>query len=389
MNNYQQAMELSAEILKDRRQVHQLAEVGFETEQTAKYVMERLTEMGYEPKQISKNSVVATAGRGGKTILLRADMDALPFREDTGLDFAAVNGNSHSCGHDVHTAMLLGAARLLKGQEDSLKGTVKLMFQPAEELLSGAKVMVDAGVLKNPDVDCAMMCHIDSTAPKGIYAGGGVKATASYNFRIVVSGKACHGAMPETGVDPVLTGAHILIGLQEILSREVAFPKGAVLTVGHFKAGSAPNVIPGEAVLEGTMRSFDSGTYEHVRARIVEVAQKIAETYRCEATVETLSAVPVLINDEKFSADVKRYITDLAQGRFGIFEGPAGTGSEDFAWISQEVPSCTLVLAAPDKDSEVKYPLHHPKMKLDEDFFPAGSAIFAECAMRWLEENAE
>ncbi len=389
MNNYQKALELSGEILENRHAIHHMAETGFNTEQTANYVMERLTQMGYEPTQLIPNSVVATIGKGGKTILLRADMDALPITEETGLEFAAVNGNSHSCGHDVHTAMLLGAARLLKNQEDRLKGTVKFMFQPAEELLSGAKVMVDAGVLENPHVDAALMCHIDSTAPRGIYVSPGPRTTASYNFRITVSGKGCHGAMPETGADPVLTGAHILIGLQEILSREVSFLKGAVLTLGHFKAGSAPNIIPDQAVLEGTMRSYDSATYDHLRARITEVAQSIAAAYRCSAAVETLSAVPVLVNDEKLTADIKRYIGEMADGNFELKDSPPATGSEDFAWISQEVPGCIFGLAAPDEQGEVKYPLHHPKMKLNEEFIPAGSAIFAESAIRWLEENAE
>ncbi|WFF72938.1 M20 family metallopeptidase [Proteiniclasticum sp. QWL-01] len=389
MSIYEQATALAEDIIRDRRKIHSQPELGFETVQTAAYVMERLKEMGYEPTQISRNSVVATVGQGGKTILLRADMDALPMTELTGLDFASTNGNSHSCGHDAHTAMLLGAARLLKDQESSLKGTVKLMFQPAEELLTGAKEMIDAGVLKNPDVDCAMMCHVNSTAPRGVYIGSGPGTTASYNFRITVKGNGCHGAMPETGVDPVLTGAHILIGLQEILSREVSFPKGAVLTMGHFKAGSAPNIIPGEAILEGTMRTFDSETQAYVMTRISEIAAQIARTYRCEATVEDLSAVPVSLNDPQFTSDVIRYIEEIRGNEFEVYPAVPATGSEDFAWISQEVPSCMFSLSAPVEGSEILYPLHHPKMVLDESAFPIGSAIFAKCAIQWLEEHSQ
>lgn len=385
MDNFKRASELESVITADRRVIHGLAEVGFETEKTAGYVREQLTAMGYEPQEIFRNSVVATVGNGGKTMLLRADMDALPMEEKTGLDFASANGNMHACGHDVHTAMLLGAARILKENEAQLKGTVKLMFQPAEELLTGAKEMMDAGVLKNPDVHAAMMIHVNSTLPRGVYLNTGSVTAASYNFRIRITGKGCHGAMPETGVDPVLTGAHVLIGLQEILSREVAFPKGAVMTLGHFKAGSAPNIIPNEAILEGTMRTFDSETHAYVSTRITEIAQGIARTYRCEATVETLSAVPVGVNDVKLTGDISRYIETA--GEIPVYTMPPATGSEDFAWIMQLVPACMISLSAPDTADEVLYPLHHPKMKLDESVFPTGSAILADSAMRWLEEN--
>lgn len=385
MDFFHQAKELESVITQDRRTIHGLAEVGFETEKTAQYVSEQLRAMGYEPQEIFRNSVVATVGNGGKTMLLRADMDALPIQEQTGLEFASVNGNMHACGHDAHTAMLLGAARILKANEASLKGTVKLMFQPAEELLTGAKEMIDAGVLKNPEVDAAMMIHINTTAPRGVYLNTGAVTAASYNFRIRITGKGCHGAMPETGVDPVLTGAHVLIGLQEILAREVAFPKGAVLTLGHFKAGSAPNIIPNEAILEGTMRTFDSETHAYVIRRITEIAGGIAQTYRCEAMVEELSAVPVSLNDGKLTGDVRRYIE--TSGAIPVYVMPAATGSEDFAWISQEIPSCMISLSAPDSSSEQLFPLHHPKMKVDESVFPTGSAIMAMSAMNWLEEN--
>ncbi len=388
MNNYNRAFELSDEIIENRRYIHKLAEVGMDTSKTAEYVIEKLIEMGYSPKQISKNSVVATVGNGGKTILLRADMDALPIQEETGLKFASTNGNSHACGHDSHTAMLLGAAKILKEQENNLKGTVKLMFQPGEELLIGAKEMVDAGVLKNPDVDSAITCHINSTLQEGIYIKSGAMTAASYNFKITISGKGCHGAMPEAGIDPVLAGAHVLIGLQEILSREISFVKGGVLTTGHFKGGSAPNVIPNEAIIEGTMRTFDNDTYLHAQKRVEEIACQIANAYRCEAKVEALSAVPVVVNDETFVSDLKKYIDNIAEGNFQVYEATAGTGSEDFSLISEKVPACMLRLGAPDIDSDTRYPLHHPKVKLNEKVFPIGSAVFAECAIRWLEEHS-
>lgn len=387
MDNYLRAFELKDEIVANRRHIHGLAETGMDTVKTARHVIEKLTEMGYQPTQPIPNSVVATVGKGGKTFLLRADMDALPIPEDTGLPFASQNGNSHACGHDSHTAILLGAAKILKEQEDQLKGTVKLMFQPSEETLTGCKAMVDAGVLENPKVDCALMCHINSTLPVGIYIRSGTMMAASYNFRIMVNGKGCHGAMPETGVDPVLAAAHVLIGIQELLSREVSFVKGGVLTMGHFKAGSAPNVIPDSAMIEGTMRTFDNDTYQHARKRISEIASQIAGAYRCTAVVDTLSAVPVVVNNKDFVTDLNQYISSIAEGNFNVYEAVPGTGSEDFAFISEQVPACMMRLAAPAPGTEQRYPLHHAKMTLNEENFPIGSAVFAECAIRWLEEH--
>lgn len=381
------AYELKDEIVYYRRMVHQFAELGFDLPKTSKFVKEKLIEFGYEPKEIVKSGIIATVGKGERTILLRADMDALPMEEESGLEFAATNGNAHTCGHDLHTAMLLGAAKLLKEREDELKGTVKLMFQPAEEALGGAEKMIEAGVLENPKVDAAMMIHVFSQLPKCIAINAGVQAASSNNFVITIKGKGAHGAMPETGVDPIYIGSQIVIGLQELITREISFKDSAVLTMGNFEAGSAANIIPDRAVIKGTMRTFNGEVQAHLKKRLPEIVKGIANIYRGEAEVEFVSDVPVFVNDVEFTKKIESYIREFSQGRFELIKGEATTASEDFALIAKEVPSCMLILGAADPNAQAHYPLHNPRVTFNEDAMPLGSAVFVECAIRWLEEN--
>ncbi|MDR7870922.1 MAG: M20 family metallopeptidase [Tissierellaceae bacterium] len=388
MDNYKRAYEIKEDIIEYRRNIHSMAEVGFDLPNTSKYVKEKLIEFGYEPEEIIENGIVATVGKGGRTILLRADMDALPMNEESGLEFAAKNGISHTCGHDLHAAMLLGAAKLLKEQEDTLKGTVKFMFQPAEELLGGARKMIEAGVLENPKVDGAIMFHVYSTIPKGVVVvNTGVQAASNNNFKITVKGKGAHGAMPETGIDPIYIGAQIVIGLQELITREISYKNGAVLTTGNFEGGSAPNIIPDKAIIQGTMRTYDEDTQKYLVKRLPEIVKGIAETYRGTAEVEYLSDVPVLINDIEFSEEIINYIREFSQGRYNVEQGSAVTASEDFALVAKEVPGCMLVLGAADPNADTLYPLHNPKVTFGEDAMPLGTAIFVECATRWLKDN--
>jgi len=387
MDNYTRAYEIKNEIIKHRRKLHQIAEVGMELPKTAAYVKEQLVNMGYEPVELINSGIVATVGNGGKTFLLRADMDALPVKEESGLDFASVDGNCHACGHDAHTAVLLGAAKMLKEQEADLKGTVKLMFQPGEELLTGAGAMIEAGLLDNPKVDCAMALHIRSTDQAGISYLYGSRSASSNNFIIRIKGVAAHGAMPYNGVDPIVTGAHIVLGLQELISREISFAEGAVLTFGQFAAGNSCNSIPAHAELKGTMRSFSNKTREYLKKRIPEIVADVAKTYRAAAELEWLCDIPVLVNDNTFTDQIVGYLKSFSEEKFTFYEGEPTTGSEDFALIANKVPSCMFSLAAPDPNSDVKYALHNPRVIFDEDCFPMGSTALVESAVRWLENN--
>lgn len=388
MDNYNRAYEIKDEIIKHRRTLHQIAEIGMELPQTAAYVKEQLVNMGYEPVELINSGIVATVGSGGKTFLLRADMDALPVKEESGLDFASTNGNCHACGHDNHTAVLLGAAKLLKEQEADLKGTVKLMFQPGEEVLSGARAMIEAGLLENPKVDCAMAFHDRSTDQPGISYVYGPRYASSNNFIIKVTGVAAHGAMPFNGVDPIITGAHVILGLQELLSREVSFTEGAVLTICQFAAGNSFNSIPASAELKGTIRTFSKKTQEYMKKRVPEIVADIAKTYRATAELEWTCDVPVMFNDNAFTEQIVGYLKTFSEGKFNFYEGEGSTGSEDFAMIADRVPACMLSLAIPDPNSDTRYALHHPRVIFDEGGLPMGSAALTECAMRWLEDNS-
>jgi len=274
----QEAKALSAELISHRRYLHRHAEVGHELSVTTAYVRARLIDMGYEPHACTPCGLVAIAGgqAPGKTFLLRADMDALPITEEGDLEYGSETPYMHACGHDLHTTMLLGAARLLKMHEGEIQGQVKLMFQPAEESLGGAQGMLEAGLLENPAVDAAMMIHVAAGMPiaTGTIAipRGGVVTAAYDRFDIKVQGVGTHGAMPHMGVDPLNVLCHIHIGLQEINAREIAPGENVALTVGQMHGGSAANIIPDTAFLSGTLRTFSKETRERAKARLVEIA---------------------------------------------------------------------------------------------------------------------
>lgn len=398
-NLLQEVKKYEEEILSARRYLHQNPELHTNLPLTTKYVMDKLTEYGYDPKEICECGIIATAGgkKPGKTFLIRGDMDALPIKEETDLDFKSINdGKMHACGHDMHTAMMLGAARLLKDHEDEIEGIVKLMFQPGEETLSGAKLMIESGVLENPTVDKAMMIHVASgyPIPSGavIFLGKG-PATANVDiFEIHIKGKGGHGAMPETSIDPLNVLAHLHIALAEINSREVAPGEVAVLTIGEMKGGNAPNIIPDKAYMKGTIRTYDKKTRELVNKRLEEIAKGIANTFRCTATVKS-QGCPSVINDVELFDDAIKYTTELI-GTEGVIDiekvlgkGKKLNGSEDFGFLSEKVPTLMLVLSASVSIDGAVYPQHHPKVVFDESALPIGSAVYANTAIEWLKKH--
>ncbi len=396
----QEAEGLQSWLRDTRRALHQMPGTGFDTLETRELVRRELTNMGLAPADCGRAGLTALVGgkRPGKVFLLRADMDALPIREESGEPFAAQNGNMHACGHDLHTAMLLGAARLLKAHEDEIHGTVKLMFQSAEEIFEGAHDMIEAGVLKSPDVDAALMIHVMAGMPfpagTVIVSAPGASAPGADYFQIRVQGQGCHGSMPNTGVDPLTAAAHILIALQEIQARELAMSDRAVLTVGTLHGGTAPNVIPDTAELGGSIRTFDEQTRAQIKRRLTEIAQGVAGAFRAKAQVTFGSGCPALVNDETLSRCCGAYAKELLgpQRAFSVAEltaagGGKAAGSEDFAYISQQVPSIMLALAAGTPETGYPYPQHHPKARFDESVLPVGSAVYAAMALRYLEEH--
>ena len=400
----QEAEALRAQILAERRWLHENAETGFDLNKTHAFVKQELADMGYQPVDCGRAGIVALAGgkKPGKVFLVRADMDALPIQEESGVEFACKSGNMHACGHDLHTAMLLGAARLLKAHEAEIPGTVKLMFQPAEEIFEGSHDMIEAGLLENPKVDAALMIHVMAGMPfpagTVIVSAPGVSAPAADYFEIKVRGKGCHGSMPNTGIDPLTAAAHILIGLQELQARELAMDDRAVLTIGTMNAGTAANVIPDSVTMGGSIRTFDEETRAMLKKRMAEIAGGIAQAFRAEADVAFGSGCPTLVNDRDLSACCETYVKELlGKGKaFSVAELNAmsgggssskSAGSEDFAYVSQEVPSIMLALASGQPEKGYGYPQHHPMVKFDESVLAGGSAVYAYTALRWLEDH--
>ena len=394
----QEASALQDEIISHRLWLHTHAETGFDLTETKPYVKSALMKMGYTVQECGKAGLVTTVGKpGGKVLLLRADMDALPIAEEADVDFACKNGRMHACGHDMHTAMLLGAAKILKAHESELGGTVKLMFQPAEEIFEGSKDMIASGVLENPRPDAALMIHVAAGMPLPagtvVVSAPGVSAPAADYFTIRVHGKGCHGSAPQNGIDPLTAAAHILIALQEIHARELSASDEAVLTIGTFHAGEAGNVIPATATMGGTIRTYDEKTRAYLKERMTAIAQSIAEAFRASAEVSFGSGCPTLVNDKDLSEKVTGYLKDLlgANRAFTTAElsggKPArGGGSEDFAYVSHEVPSLMLALAAGEPSKGYPYPQHHPKVKFDESVLSTGAAVFVDCAINYLRE---
>ena len=400
MNNeqiLQEAQALQEEMRSHRRWLHAHAETGFDLEQTKPYVKAALEEMGYAVQECGRAGLVTTVGKpGGKVLLLRADMDALPIAEEADVDFACSNGKMHACGHDMHTAMLLGAARLLKNHEAELSGMVKLMFQPAEEVFEGGKDMIQSGALENPRPDAATMIHVTAGMPipagTVIVSAPGVSAPAADYFTIRVQGKGCHGSAPQNGVDALTAAAHILIALQEIHARELAATEEAVMTIGTLQGGTTGNVIADSATMQGTIRTYDEKTRSFLKQRMTEIAQSIAAAFRASAEVTFGSGCPTLVNDKALCESVAGYLKTLL-GPTGAFttaeisggKPSRGGGSEDFAYVSQEVPSLMLALAAGEPAKGYAYPQHHPKVMFDESVLSTGAAVFAYTALNYLQ----
>ncbi len=390
MNYYERALELKDETIANRRHIHKNAETGLDLPKTKAYVMKKLTEYGLEPKDCGYG-VTAILGKGGKVLLLRADMDALPMPEESGEEFACPTGKeAHTCGHDFHAAMLLTVAKMLKEKEDTLEGTIKFMFQPAEETFEGSKNMIENGILENPPVDAALAYHVSpGKMPIGLFMYND-KDTMMYSvdgFKITIHGKGSHGAYPHVGVDPINIGVHIHLALQELIARESDPTHSCVLTIGQFAGGTAANIIPETAVLQGTIRTNKPEARELLVRRMKEVAEKTAAVYNGTVDIEMISEVPPLICNPKLTDEVVGYMQELGIPGLTPYPGISASASEDFAVIAEKVPSTFMYLSAGYLDERGQYPAHHPKAQFNEDVCPIGAACLAHCASQWLKNN--
>ena len=386
MNKFlKRAQELEASMKNDRHYLHQNAEVGFDLPITTKYVMDRLQEIGLEPKEICKSGVTALieGKKPGKTYLLRADMDALSMNEENVLEFTSKTNAAHNCGHDMHTAILLGAAQILKENVDELEGNVRLMFQPNEEAFLGSKAMIEAGVLDDVDVASCMHMMLDYDASNYACAPGFFSSSCD-GFKITVNGKGCHGAMPHLGIDPINVGMSICTAFQQLVSRETPPKETASLTFGQFSGGNTPNIVPDKVVIQGTLRTYNAELRAKLVNRMQTIVKSAGEMYGTTVEYEVLSDVPSIYVNPEMLEEVKTYLSEiegltLANDNFRI------TPSDDMAFISEKVPTVYLLLQARVKDNP--YPHHNPKVLFDESAMTWGAAMHAQCAFEWLKNH--
>jgi amidohydrolase len=375
-----------------RRHLHQHPELSYQEQETGAFIEAELRKLGYEPQTgIGGYGIKAVlqGGRGrGRTIALRADIDALPIREQTGLPFASVrDGVMHACGHDVHTAVLLGAARALKELQTGLKGQVVLIFQPGEESApGGASLMIKDGVLENPHIDAIFGLHVLPSLTVGQMGfGDGPRMGAPDEFDLTIHGKGGHGAHPYATVDAVYVACQVVNALQGIVSRNINPFDPVVLTVGSIHSGNKHNIIPGEAVLQGTVRTMSQAVRVKMQRRIQEVADGVCAAHGATAALEVRTGYPVLVNSPDETALARAAaVTVLGEANITVME--PSMGAEDFAFYLQERPGSFARLGAAGPDDRERAGLHTPRLNVDEQCIPVGVAYYLSLVQEFLGE---
>ena len=377
-------------IVQIRRQLHRFPELMYEEVKTSELVRRTLDELKIPYRHpIAETGVLATLGTGsGPCVALRADMDALPIQEESDVDFRSEHeGKMHACGHDCHTAMLLGAARLLKQGEREIDGTIKLIFQPAEEGGAGGLRMRDQGILEDPPVQRIFGLHVWPQLPQGDFGSkAGPFLAATSHIEIEVHGRGGHAAMPHLTVDPVVAAAKIITEIQTIISRELDPLDSGVVSITAVHGGSAFNVIPETVHLRGTARALSMESLVNLKQRVMEIASHVASAHRCEATVAFPgNDYPPTVNDAECWGVARELAAELT-GDEHVVELPAVMGGEDFAYYTEQVPGCFVALGVGNEQQGATFGLHHPRFKVDEDSLPLGSALHVAFAMKSLKQ---
>jgi amidohydrolase len=369
-----------------RRDFHAHPELGFHEIRTAGIVAKELTNLGLEVHTgLGRTGVVAVleGSKSGPVVLVRADMDALPIVEETGAPYASLNpGVMHACGHDGHTATLLTVARMLNDHREDLAGTVKLMFQPAEEGMGGAQEMIAAGVLDDPKVDLALALHVWNEKPVGwIGLANGPAMAGAEIFNIKVLGKGGHGAAPHLAVDPVLASAQIITALQGIVARNVAPLQSAVVSICTIHAGETFNVIPPMVEMTGTIRTFEPAVRRLVLDRFEKTIQSVAQAMGCQVELDVKRLTPATINHSKVAAQVQSVARTLLPDAEVDSANYVTMGSEDFAFILEKVPGCFFFIGSANPEKGLDASHHHPKFDIDETALPEGAALMTASIM--------
>ncbi|MCB9175721.1 MAG: amidohydrolase [Caldilineae bacterium] len=381
-----EAQAIAPWIVALRRRIHRRPELMYQEHETSRLVRDTLDELGIAYRSpIARTGVLATLGRGDAAcIALRADMDALPIQEQSVLDFASeIEGRMHACGHDCHTAMLLGAARLLKAREAELRGPIKLLFQPAEEGGAGGKRMCDEGALQDPPVARIFGLHVWPLAPSGSLSGrAGPFLAAASSVEITIRGQGGHAAMPHLNRDPVLTASKLVVELQSLVAREMDPLVPAVVSITTMQGGEAFNVIPEQVRLTGTLRALSLDTLQGLQARLRDMAGHVAAANRCEAIVEFPGIdYPPTVNDAECWALARALGAELLGGEDRVIDSPPIMGGEDFAFYTDRIPGCFVGLGTYNPALGATHSVHHPCFRVDETILPLGSALHVAFAM--------
>lgn len=384
----QAAQNLANETIETRRDFHRHPEIAFEEVRTSGIIADKLEALGLPTRRnVGKTGVVSVldTGKPGKTVLLRADIDALPVHEENETDYRSeTDGKMHACGHDGHAAILLSAAKILTEQKDNLSGKLAFVFQPAEEIVRGAQAMLEDNALDGLRPDHSIGLHLSSMHPMGIVAvRDGPAMAATDSFRFLIKGKGGHAARPQESIDPILIAANLITTLQSLVARETDPVDQAVISVTSIHGGTAFNIIPEEVELKGTLRTFQPGTRKALRERILTVATGVTETMRGTFDYDWTEGSPAVVNDASLNERFRKVATEvMSEDR--VAEAPQIMGGDDMSLWLQEAPGTYFFLGAGNADKGMDYPHHHPKFDIDDSVLPLAVELLTKGAVEFL-----
>lgn len=380
---------LQCQIVNWRRELHQKPELGFQEDITAEFIQQKLTEWGITHQiGIAKTGIVATIpGKyPGKVLAIRADMDALPIQEANEVAYRSQHdGKMHACGHDGHMAIALGTAYYLAQHQEDFRGTVKMIFQPAEEGPGGAKPMIEEGVLSNPDVDAIIGLHLWNNLPLGtVGVRSGALMAAVECFQLSILGKGGHGAMPDQTIDSIVVASQIVNALQTIVSRNVKPLDSAVVTVGQLHAGTALNVIADTAQMSGTIRYFNPELETLIGERLEAIIAGVCQMHSAKYELNHWQLYPATVNDRAIAELVRSVAEEVVETPLGVVPECQTMGGEDMSFFLQQVPGCYFFLGSANPAKGLAYPHHHPRFDFDETALAMGVEIFVRCVEKFL-----
>ncbi len=376
-------------LIETRREFHKYPELGMEEYRTSQTISELLNQIQIPHYRIAGTGIVGIirCARPGKTVALRADMDALPIREDTGLEYSSqISGKMHACGHDAHMAILLGAARILYDFKEQFNGNIKLFFQPAEETVGGAKPMIEQGCLEDPHVDYVLGLHVTPSAKAGqIMVRRGTITASSDAVKITVLGKSAHAAYPEEGIDAIVIAAQIITALQTVISRNISPLEAGVITFGKIDGGSQENIVADRVILSGTIRTLDSKSRAFIKDRIRNVAIGICQGMGGDCEIEFEEGYPPVVNDDEVMMVVETNAVKLLEKENLLYKNQPSLGVEDFAFFSNYTPSAFYYLGCGNKALGIDAPGHNPGFQIDEKCLKTGVLMQVMNALALLE----